>query len=104
MEQVCVICHVLLIGDTKITSMSPVVWLQVDVAVVGSSLLSVLDRLAFEVLPETDKRSTGNISKNDRRFNWYGTGKSLFQTCTSHYSFAKKFTPMTASLFLVSPP
>ena len=38
-------------------------WLQVNVGVVGSSLLSILDRLAFEVLPETYKRSTGNISK-----------------------------------------
>ena len=34
-------------------------------AVVGSSLLSVLDRLAFGVLPETYKRSTGNISKQE---------------------------------------
>ena len=33
-------------------------------AVVGSSLLSVLDRLAFEVLPEINNRSIGNISKN----------------------------------------
>ena len=32
-------------------------------AVVGSSLLSVLDRLAFEVLPETGNTSSGNISK-----------------------------------------
>ena len=29
--------------------------------VVGSSLLSALDRLAFEVLPETGKTSSGNI-------------------------------------------
>ena len=32
-------------------------------AVVGSSLLSLLDRLAFEVLPETGNTSSGNISK-----------------------------------------
>ena len=35
-----------------------------DIVNAGSSLLSVLDRLALEVLPETDKRSTGNISKS----------------------------------------
>ena len=33
------------------------------VQVVGSSLLSVLDRLAFEVLPETDNITSGNISE-----------------------------------------
>ena len=32
-------------------------------AVVGSSLLSVLDRVAFEVFPETGNISTENISK-----------------------------------------
>ena len=32
-------------------------------AVVGSSLLSVLDRLAFEVLPETGTITSGSISK-----------------------------------------
>ena len=35
-------------------------------AVVGSSLLSVLDRLAFEVLPETDNITSGNISESGR--------------------------------------
>ena len=37
--------------------------LQVDVAVIGSSFLRVLDRLAFEVLPETDTITSGNISE-----------------------------------------
>ena len=37
--------------------------LQVDVAVIGSSFLSVLDRLAFEVLPETGTITSGNISE-----------------------------------------
>ena len=31
--------------------------------VAGSSLLSVLDRLAFEVLPETGTITAGNIGK-----------------------------------------
>ena len=35
--------------------------LQVDPAVVGSSLLTVMDRLAFKVLPETINITVGNI-------------------------------------------
>ena len=37
--------------------------LQIDVAVTGSSFLRVLDRLAFEVLPENDTITSGNISE-----------------------------------------
>ena len=37
--------------------------LQVDVAVIGSSFLRVLGRLAFEVLPETGTITYGNISE-----------------------------------------
>lgn len=39
---------------------------QIDVAVVGSSLLNVLDRLAFEVLTGTTNYSTENICKSIR--------------------------------------
>ena len=45
------------------TNLYVMIPLQVDVAVVGSSLLSVLDRLAFEVLLETSTITSGNISK-----------------------------------------
>lgn len=34
-----------------------------DIAVVGSSFLNVLDRLAFEVIPERSNITVGNISK-----------------------------------------
>ncbi len=47
--------------------------LQVDnAAVTGSSLLSVMDRLALEVFNETGNVSTGNISK------YYGSLSQLF--------------------------
>ena len=35
-----------------------------DAAVVGASLLSVLDRAAFEVFPETSKIFANNIGKS----------------------------------------
>ena len=48
-----------------------------DVAVTGSSLLTVMDRLALELLPETSNISTDNISKqtvDPLQWVWRGCG------------------------------
>ena len=36
-------------------------YIQVETAITGSSLLTLVDRLAFEVIQETSNRSVGNI-------------------------------------------
>jgi len=42
--------------------------IQVDVAVVGSSLLDVLDSFAFKILPESTNVSFGNARKCNVQF------------------------------------
>jgi hypothetical protein len=39
----------------------------VEQAVIGSSLMTVMDRLALEVLPENSSRAVGNIGTCDMK-------------------------------------